>query len=1105
VPAVFITMMDVRVVRGRVSLPFVLSALVFFAAIIHPTHGHGHMTSPRSRNWVAWEDGVDGSVAGSRAREYCTHCLNTNNGVCGVSPYNDYDQNLDSTGQPMPWISQGDFTEGDIITVKSYLDTHHNGHMEIRACAMGPSSTQECFDTPGNELTFVEDVLNGMPKDDNYPERGMYAGGQGGSQKAFEMRFKLPSGIYGDQVMLQWKYITANACSPPGYPEYFAAHPDLPSTYWTPGLGLCTPPYPNDGTRGTTWPEQFFNCAEISVTQGQTEPTISPQPTRAPITSSPTVTSAPNDPPTLAPTRSPTEDPPTYSAPNCATSYEMLLDMEYVTNIIQTDPPVYSIVASGGAAGGGGDTVSESQAYGVLTSAIALASLDPYDSRRPAVMEKFHGMFNGWKKMCENSSPAPCQHPMYCDGGNTACLPGWKHTSDLSQIVGTGSAPDGDEDAIVGMIIALKAVENDAYPPDWYEEVHDWTDRSCSQFLADNTQFSSSGSHLLLKLGSCWGGWDSEGNNPSYHSPGHYRMMRDFQATINNRGYSLPNLQGKSLTEAWDMLIDTSYKFLETTQCPNTGLVPNWALVKEVDWETLTKQSGSFSGSGTPQKEFGAEASRTMWRVAFDAAVYPAESEAQAGAFLEPLQKMMVEHFEPSPLNGWEYFPSNTLQGCDHVDSVFGSWNFIGFIFGPVYSALVAKIPDELFQGKSFSQQTMVDVTCDIASDIAPSESYYARSWQVISTMTLNGGLDKIRELFKGQTTKMPTVSPKPTSDPTLQPTFGATVSKQPTDPPVASPTQEPTLSRSPTANPVASPTKAPVVPTDGCCSQNYRDCSVTWCGTTQESCLACDDTVWISGQQTGCQAIWNDCINSPCCDGLECVELGGGYSQCWVPSGTPTTDAPTIPPTDSPTGSPVSPTDTPTDTPTLEPTENPTPTPTFEPTEDPTRSPTLEPIEDPTASPSKSPAGPPEGCFSNNYKDCVHPDHIGMDTCSQIWLPTGAQGNCVALWEECTGQESSCCGPATCFGDSTYGTCVPSAPTPEPTTSCTVCTDIETTWMANNGKDCTTSDLIDTKCNKSSAWIESKFCQQSCYEAGNGYDGDVCCDSATRRLRGGA
>jgi len=368
--------------------------------------------------------------------------------------------------------------------------------------------------------------------------------------------------------------------------------------------------------------------------------------------------------------------------------------------------------------------------------------------------------------MCRNSAPPPCQSPMYCDNGSSPCLPGWKHTADFSSVVGTGAAPDGDEDAIVGMIIALKAVESDSVKPAWYDEVSEWADQSCTQFLQDNTVLSSSGSHRLLKLGSCWGGWDMDGNNPSYHAPGHFRMMRDFQASIQSRSYTLPSYVNSN---SWNNLIDTSYKFLDTTQCQDTGLVPNWALVKEIDSQTLAKQEGSFSGSGTPQYEFGAEASRTMWRIAFDAAAYPEESAVQSGSFLRPLHMKLVENFDPSPMNGWEFFRENSLQPCSPiVSNVFQSWQWNYFISAPVFSTLVSGIDTESFDGKIFDQQIMVDAACDRVSDTA-NQSYYPLSWQVIAQMTLNGEVAKAGARFQSTPTQSPQASP--TKLPTLAPT----------------------------------------------------------------------------------------------------------------------------------------------------------------------------------------------------------------------------------------------------------------------------------------------------------------------------------------------
>jgi hypothetical protein len=272
-----------------IALSFVM---IFCHNSIMQADAHGFMLTPRTRNEFAAQEGVDGvPTAELPSKEYCSHCLNTNNGVCGKSPNFDYDDYKDSTGNPMPWISQETFTEGQVITVKSYLDTPHNGHMELKACPNGDASTQECFDTPGHELIFQEDVLYNMPADPSYPVRGYYAGGQGGGLKSHEMRFKLPDNIKGDRVMLQYKYITANSCSPPGYNEYFnganSQNIVIDSSFWTPGLGLCTPPYPNDGTRGTTWPEQFFNCAEVSILES------TPSPPTAPTTPSPTTTKKP--------------------------------------------------------------------------------------------------------------------------------------------------------------------------------------------------------------------------------------------------------------------------------------------------------------------------------------------------------------------------------------------------------------------------------------------------------------------------------------------------------------------------------------------------------------------------------------------------------------------------------------------------------------------------------------------------------------------------------------------------------------------------------------------------------------------------------------------
>lgn len=260
-----------------VSIVFAEVALSMMVALgpASVVRGHGYLSSPRSRNWYAHLDGVSyGSVSGFPPAEYCPHCLNTNAGVCGKSNEHDYDVWNDSAGNPMPWVVQATYAAGDVVRIETVLTAHHKGHMEIRGCPLGRDSTWECFEEPGHALLFVRDVAFDMPADPMYPERGYYHGSQsteyGVDFDYYDMEYKIPETLHGTTVLLQWRYITANSCSPPGYDAYFGGansrNAPLPDSFWSPGLSVCQLPYPRDGSRSGVWPEQFFNCAEVIIT-----------------------------------------------------------------------------------------------------------------------------------------------------------------------------------------------------------------------------------------------------------------------------------------------------------------------------------------------------------------------------------------------------------------------------------------------------------------------------------------------------------------------------------------------------------------------------------------------------------------------------------------------------------------------------------------------------------------------------------------------------------------------------------------------------------------------------------------------------------------------
>jgi len=240
---------------------------------MHPSTAHGLMSSPRSRNLVAFEEKDHWLFGGPNEpeSENCPHCLNKGGTLarCGMTQDRNYDVPKNSSGERMPLYIQATYEEGQEVLIESKLTAHHKGHFSVKACQLSPGEvpTQKCFDD--HPLHFVKDKLYGAKPDKNYPERAYIAPSnhkekvvdeKGISGMVFRHIFKLPKGLRGDFVLLQWHYLTANSCNPEGYDDY-----DWPkgkkTTWYNKQLPVCK----NISKDGSGTPEQFWNCAEVSI------------------------------------------------------------------------------------------------------------------------------------------------------------------------------------------------------------------------------------------------------------------------------------------------------------------------------------------------------------------------------------------------------------------------------------------------------------------------------------------------------------------------------------------------------------------------------------------------------------------------------------------------------------------------------------------------------------------------------------------------------------------------------------------------------------------------------------------------------------------------
>jgi len=390
--------------------------------------------------------------------------------------------------------------------------------------------------------------------------------------------------------------------------------------------------------------------------------------------------------------------------------------------------------SSGGAAGG---VISEGMGYALLLAGLAMSSERPSSPEWQTALAFGEEIFAGWRRMCEltrescqedatarcGSRPRKNAEPL---PGFASCLPAWKFDDKLRTQQAAGSATDGDEDALLGMVLMVSSSDADTWPL-WRSAAH-WAFETARAFLRFNTQARARSRGRLPRLGSCWGGWDC--NNPSYLAPAHYRAFRRFMLRLAPRFNA--ESEAERAADAWGGLVDSSYAMLAQAQCGSTGLTPNW-------WVPQQKEGSSgwpgCNSSGTPADKFGVEASRGVWRVALDG-LWSADADptrVSGRAYCNRVSLELARALDPSVDAG--FGPLST--GCT-VRSIQADWYWNPFMFGPLSAALLLPLPSSESAAARANQTAALQTLSRRVADTRVSD-YYSGSWVALATATLNG------------------------------------------------------------------------------------------------------------------------------------------------------------------------------------------------------------------------------------------------------------------------------------------------------------------------------------------------------------------------------
>eukprot|EP00752_Nemacystus_decipiens_P007761 g6935.t1 len=184
------------------------------------------------------------------------------------------------------------YAEGGILEVRIVVSTYHWGHIEMFLCNTadlpdGPDSpvTQSCFNkypldrAKDDEINQPIDPLNkgrfflDPPCRASETDQDLLPGAFPGDVAT--ARFKLPDGVTCERCVVQMAYYTGNSCKHQGYAEF---NPES----WPGSCASSKADWINEEVgfcgEGDAYPEEFWNCADISIPSGGAPPPGAPPP-----------------------------------------------------------------------------------------------------------------------------------------------------------------------------------------------------------------------------------------------------------------------------------------------------------------------------------------------------------------------------------------------------------------------------------------------------------------------------------------------------------------------------------------------------------------------------------------------------------------------------------------------------------------------------------------------------------------------------------------------------------------------------------------------------------------------------------------------------------